>query len=228
MAENKQKKAKPIRLVFLGPPGSGKGTYAQRIAPRLKITHIAAGEVLREEISAGTELGKRASGYVSKGQLVPDGVVISAIQVRLEKALKETRGFLLDGFPRNMEQALQLEKATAIDVVINLDVPESVIVERLSARRQCEKCEKIYNIKFLKPKKEGICDVCGGKLFQRKDDTPEVIKQRLKIYEEQTAPLIDFYKAKGLLQTVTCTQVDIPPEIMVKEILGVLEKLKII
>lgn len=216
-----------MRLVLLGPPGSGKGTYASRLSPKLGIPHICMGYLCREEVAKGTELGKEIKRIMEEGGLQRDEVVIKMLKERLEKedALK---GFILDGFPRTIEQAKALEDMKKLDIVINLAVADEIIIARLSSRMTCKKCFKIYNILYLKPKKEGICDICGGELFQRKDDTPEVVKERIKVYNKQTEPLIMYYKDKGLLTHVTCESVDIPPEVIVKKIINVLKEKNIL
>jgi len=216
---------RPLKLVLLGPPGSGKGTYAQRIGPKLGIPHISTGDMFRENIKNKTELGKKAKEYIDKGELVPDEITIEMLKQRLEQD-DAKNGFILDGFPRTTTQAEALDKITKIDAVINLVVPDEVVIARLSSRRQCKKCGKIYNVLFLKPKKEGVCDVCGGELYQREDDKPEVIKERLKVYTKNTAPLIEYYKKKGVIIDIECKSVDVPPEIMVEKIMKALENVK--
>ncbi len=161
---------------------------------------------------------------MSKGELVPDNIVIEVLKKRLAKDDCK-KGVILDGYPRTVDQAKALENFTEIDVIIRLIVPEWVIVERLSSRRICKNCGAVYNIRFLKPKKEGICDKCGGELYQRIDDTPKVIKERLKIYEKQTQPLLEYYRGKVPFVEFKCESVDIPPEVAVAEILKRLEKL---
>ena len=216
-----------MRLVMLGPPGSGKGTYASRISPKLGVPMISTGDLCREEAAKGTELGKRIKKIMDAGGLQPDEVIIKMLKHRLEQP-DAKKGFILDGFPRTLEQAKALEGITKIDAVINLVVPDRVIIARLSARRQCRKCGAIYNVLFLKPKKEGICDKCGGELYQRDDDKPEAIKERLKLYEEKTAPLINYYKERGLKIDISCNSVDIPPEVQVDKIMKALKEHKII
>lgn len=210
-----------LRLILFGPPGSGKGTYAQRIAPKYNIPHIATGEIFRENIKKGTELGKLAQQYINKGQLVPDEVTIGLVEGRLKEPDAQN-GFILDGYPRNIAQAEALERITKVDAVVNLNVPDDIVIARLSARRQCRKCETIYNVLFLKPKKEGVCDKDGGELYQREDDKPDAIKARLKVYESQSAPVIEYYRKKGIVKDVECKELDIPPEEMVGRILKVL------
>lgn len=212
-----------MRIVFLGPPGSGKGTYAQRLSPKLGIPQVSTGDLFREHIKNKTEIGKKAKEYYDKGHLVPDEITITMLKERIGKKDCK-RGFILDGYPRNLQQAQALEKLTKIDLVINLEVPENVIIARLSTRRICKKCGAVYNIKTLKPKKEGVCDICGGQLYQREDDIPEIIKKRIKVYLARTQPLLKFYKDKDIVKNIKCKKVDIPPETVVKKILNVIKK----
>lgn len=213
-----------MKLIIFGPPGSGKGTYSSRLEKILGIKHIATGDIFREEVEKESELGKKVKGYLEKGQLVPDEIVNEVIRVKIEESEK---GFILDGYPRTLPQAEFLLSLTRIDAVIRLVVPEWVIVERLSSRVICERCGKVYNLKFLKPKVEGVCDACGGKLIQREDDKPEVIKERIKVYEEQTKPVLDFLSDKVKILDIECRSVDVPPEVMVDKIIEELKKAKI-
>ncbi len=210
-----------MKIIILGPQGSGKGTYASRLSPKLRIPHISTGDICREEVKKGTSLGKEIEKYVNAGELVPDEIIISMLKKRLEKEDCKN-GFILDGFPRTLNQAKELEKIAPPDVALYLDVPEWILLERLTSRVICEKCGKIYNLRTLKPKKEGICDICGGKLIRRKDETPEAIKKRLEEYEKKTKPLISYYEEKGILKKVSCDKIDIPPEVMVEKILKIL------
>ena len=213
-----------MKIVFLGPPGSGKGTYSTRIASILGIPHISTGDILRENVKNGTELGKVASNYMERGELVPDEIVIGMLKERIKKEDCKS-GFVLDGFPRTLHQAEELGKITNIDAVINLDVPDEVVVKRLSARRVCERCGAVYNLITLKPKVEGICDKCGGKLVQRKDDKPEVIKERLEVYKKTARSILEFYKGKGKLHNIEITRVDAPIQDGLERILKVLKSL---
>jgi adenylate kinase len=214
-----------MRLIIFGPPGSGKGTYALRLEPKLNIVKISTGDIFREAVKQNTPLGKKVSGYLERGELVPDDITIEVLKEKIE-GIKN--GFILDGYPRTLNQAEALEKITNIDAVINLIVPDSVIIERLSTRRVCKRCGEIYNIKYLKPKVPGVCDKCGGELYQRNDDKPEVIKQRLKTYEKQSKPLIDYYKKRIPFANVGCDRADIPPEVIVEKILKELKKLNLV
>jgi len=194
-----------MRLVLFGPPGSGKGTYGERISARYGIPHIATGDLIREEIRRGTERGRRLAGYVEKGLLVPDEEVLAILRERL--SLPDcSRGFVLDGFPRTMAQAEALDRLSPPELVLNLDVGEEVIVRRLSSRRICRTCGAIYNLISAPPRRPGVCDRCGGELYQREDDKPEVIRRRLEEYARLTRPVLEFYARKGILRTISLTE----------------------
>ena len=193
-------------MVLLGPPGAGKGTHAKILGELYQIPHISTGDLLRAQIQKGSELGKRAKSFIDNGKLVPDEVVIDMVGERLNQPDAQN-GFILDGFPRTVEQAKALnqmlaERNAPLNLVLQFDTSEKVIIDRLSGRRACSKCNANYHIRNILPKKEGICDVCGSALIQRKDDVPETIRQRLKVYEDQTAPLIEFYTQRKLLRAV--------------------------
>ena len=164
-----------MKAIIFGAPGAGKGTYSSRLQAKLGVDVIAMGDIFRESVKQNSELGKKVKSYVEKGALVPDDVVVEVLKDRLAKVPKG-KGFLLDGFPRTIEQADTLEGITKLDVILLLDVPDEIIIQRLSSRRICKKCGAVYNIRFLKPKVEGVCDKCGGELYQRADDNKEVIK----------------------------------------------------
>jgi adenylate kinase len=216
-----------VNAVIFGAPGSGKGTYASRLQSQLGVEVIATGDIFREIMKEDTPLGRKVKDYVERGLLVPDEVVIEVLKQSLAKT--RGKGFILDGYPRTIEQAKALEKIAKIDVIIHLVVPEWIIIERLSARRICKNCGEVYNIRYLKPKVAMICDKCGGSLYQRTDDTPEVIRERIKVYERQTQPILQYYREKGVpFVEFKCERVDIPPEIAVEEIKRGLEKLKLI
>jgi adenylate kinase len=216
-----------VNAVIFGAPGSGKGTYALRLQPKLNVEVIATGDIFREIMKENTPLGRKVKSYVEKGLLVPDDVAIEVLKQRLAK-IQSGKGFILDGYPRTIKQAKALDEITKIDVIIRLVVPEWVIIERLSARRICQNCGAIYNLRFLKPKVDMICDKCGGKLYQRLDDTPEVIKKRIEVYERQTQPILQYYKRKGIpFVEFKCESVDVPPEVAVEEILKELKKLNL-
>lgn len=194
-------------IIMLGAPGTGKGTVATKLSSKLKIPQISTGDIFRAHIKEQTEIGKEADKYISKGQLVPDEITIEIVKERLEKKDTEN-GAILDGFPRTIEQAKKLdeflaEKGKKVDTVINLISPEEEIIERIVTRRVCsnQECKKVFNIILDPPKVEGICDRCGSKLIQRKDDNEETIKKRLQTYHTQTNKLVDYYKEKGILDT---------------------------
>ena len=217
-----------MKFLIFGPPGAGKGTYSTRLQDILGIAAISTGDIFREAIENGTELGKKVKSYVESGELVPDEITSKVLKKRLEQH-DAKKGFILDGYPRTLKQANDLGKITKIDAVINLIVPEWVIIERLSSRRVCPVCGTIYNIRFLKPKVDELCDKDGAKIIQRDDDKPEVIKVRLRIYEGATKPLLEFFKKKKIeFVNIECNDVDIPPEIMVDKILKSLKEKKLI
>ena len=207
---------------MFGPPGSGKGTYASRLSGRLSIPHISTGDLVRDEIKNQTELGRRINDYSSRGLLVPDNVMCEVLQNRISRP-DCAGGFILDGFPRTIPQALELEKTSVADVIINLQVPDTVIIERLASRLTCRSCGTIYNKQFLKPKIEGQCDKCGGKLYQREDDQPNVIQQRLQLYRKQTQPLLDYYLRRNRVRNIANQEAGVPPEKVVDEIINVIQ-----
>ncbi len=191
-----------MRLMFLGAPGAGKGTQAENVSEKYHIPAISTGALLREAMSAGTELGQKAKSYVTVGALVPDDVVIGIIKERLADSDCKN-GFILDGFPRTVAQAKALdEMGISMDGVISIEVPDEKIVTRMGGRRLCGKCGASYHTEYKPAAVDGICDKCGGELIIRADDKPEVVKSRLVTYHEQTEPLKDFYAAKGVLKTV--------------------------
>jgi adenylate kinase len=216
-----------LKAIIFGPPGSGKGTYASRLHDKLGVDVIAMGDIFREIMKENTALGKKVKGFVEKGSLVPDDVVIEVLKQRLANTSPK-KGFILDGFPRTVEQATALDKITKIDIIIQLTVPDWIIVERLSTRRICRSCGEVYNVRYLKPKVEGKCDKCGGELYQRSDDTAKVIKDRILVYERQTQPILQQYaQKKTALVEFKCERLDTPPEIAVEEILKCLGKLNL-
>ncbi len=196
-----------MRLVLLGPPGAGKGTQAQVLSKDLNIPHISTGDMLREALKAASPLGLEAKAYMEKGALVPDELVIALVKLRLSKS-DAKKGFILDGFPRTPEQAKSLDESLKelkmpLDAVLYFKTSLAVIITRLSGRRVCGQCGKNYHQVNFRPKAEGVCDVCGSKLIQRPDDKEETIEKRLKVYEDQTAPLIDYYKRKNILSEIS-------------------------
>lgn len=191
-----------MKIILLGAPGAGKGTQAERICDHLSIPAISTGNIIREALKSGSEIGEKAKSYINDGKLVPDEVVIEIIKDRLNNEDCKN-GYILDGFPRTIPQAEALDKmGIDIDKVIDIEVPEKDIIERLSGRRVCEKCGASYNLIHKKPVNEGVCDKCAGTLVQRKDDHPDTVKERLRVYNDQTAPLKDFYRQKGKLFVV--------------------------
>ncbi len=216
-----------MNALIFGAPGSGKGTCASRLQSKLGVQVICMGDILRAIIKDNSPLGKKVKNYVEKGLLAPDEIVIEVLQKTINDAPKSS-GFILDGFPRTVAQAEALGKIAKIDTIMMLDVPAPIIIERLSTRRTCKNCGEVYNTKFLKPKVENVCDKCGGSLYQRADDNPEVIKNRLDVYEKQTSPLIQYYKKKKVpLITHKVTDVNSPPEIAVEHMFSELKKLKL-
>ena len=214
-----------MKIILLGPPGAGKGTYASRLTPILKLPHISSGDMVRDEIKAQTELGKLMKEYSDKGKLGPDEIMIKILAKRLRKPDCK-KGCILDGFPRTIKQAEALEKIVKIDLVINLNVPDDIIITRLSNRLTCKKCGTIYNKLTLKPKRDNICDKCGGELYQREDDKPEVIQERLNVYRKKTEPLIECYKKKDLLKNVSCNDLMTPPEVIVEKIKSIIDSVQ--
>jgi len=196
-----------MRLIFLGPPGAGKGTHAKILSERYQIPHISTGDILRAKIKDGSEIGNKAKEFMEAGSLVPDEVVIEMVKQRLQEP-DSKKGFLLDGFPRTLKQAEAFDVALSqlevnLDAVLNFDASEAIILMRLSGRRVCSGCGATYHVRNLPPKVEGKCDACeNGSLIQRKDDNEETIKNRLNVYEQDTAPLVDYYKKKNVLHQV--------------------------
>ena len=196
-----------MNIIMLGAPGAGKGTIAALIKEKYNLPHISTGDIFRANIKEETELGKLAKSYIDKGALVPDDVTINMVIDRLSNDDCKS-GYILDGFPRTIVQATEFEKAlqksnSKIDVCILVDGDDDMIANRLSGRRVCEKCGASYHIEHMKPQKDGVCDKCGGNLIHRKDDTVEVIKDRLSTYHEQTQPLIDYYNKSGNIKTIS-------------------------
>ena len=216
-----------VNAIIFGAPGSGKGTYASRLQSKLGVNVIAMGDIFREIMKEDTDLGREVRGYVEKGLLGPDSLTIQVLKQHIAK-IKNKKDFLFDGYPRTIEQAKALETIAKIDVIIQLVVPDWIIIERLSTRRICKNCGEVYNIRYLKPKRDMMCDKCGGPLYQRPDDTPEVIKKRIEVYEQQTQPILQYYKEKGVPFIEFKTEsLEMPPEVAVEEILKGLKKFKL-
>ncbi|MFD5334682.1 adenylate kinase [Streptomyces hawaiiensis] len=197
-----------MRIVLVGPPGAGKGTQAAFLAKNLSIPHISTGDLFRANISRQTELGKLAKSYMDAGNLVPDEVTIAMAKDRMEQPDAEN-GFLLDGFPRNVSQAEALDElleteSMQLDAVLDLEVPEDEVVKRIAGRRICRNdSSHVFHVTYKQPAKDGVCDVCGGELYQRDDDSEETVRTRLEVYHTQTEPIIDYYKAQGLVVTIS-------------------------
>ena len=214
-----------MRLVLVGPPGAGKGTQAKFIARHFKIPQISTGDIFRANVAAESILGIEAKRYMEVGELVPDEVTIAMVQVRLARD-DTAPGFLLDGFPRTVPQAKSLaeiltEFEAELDAVLELRIDDEEVVRRLSGRRTCRKCGRVWHTEFDRPMVEGICDDCGATLFQRDDDQPDTIRRRLEVYREQTAPLVDYYRGEGLLRTIDATG---PVDEVTRRAIGALEQ----
>jgi len=227
-----------LKLIIFGPPGSGKGTYSMRLKEKYGLEKISTGDIFREEIKKGTELGKRIENYLKEGKLVPDETVIEVV----ERKLKGLDNFILDGFPRTVEQAKALDRITKIDAIIKINAHKEILIEKISARRICSnpKCDGNYNVADIKKVIEGIeyilppllpkndmkCDKCGSPLIQRDDDRPEVIEERLKVYEQQSKPVIEYYQKKSTVPFIEIWM-NRPPEEVVEKIVKALEQMNI-
>ena len=191
-----------MKLILLGAPGAGKGTQAEILCKKLDIPTISTGNILRAAIKDGTPTGLKAKSYIDAGALVPDEVIIGIVDERLAQP-DCAKGYILDGVPRTIAQAEALEKAgITFDAVVSIEISEEEILSRMTGRRVCEACGSSYNVVAVPPRREGVCDNCGGRLIQRKDDTPETVRERLKVYHTETEPLVDFYAQRGLLRSV--------------------------
>jgi adenylate kinase len=198
-----------MRLILLGAPGSGKGTQAKKLMERYSIPEISTGEILRKAVADGTPLGRDAKVFMDRGELVIDSIVLGLIHARLKKE-DCGKGYIIDGFPRNEAQAVSLDKmlsaiGSPVSVTVSIDVDQNELIKRMSGRRICKLCGQVYNLYFLPPKKNHICDRCGGDFYQRDDDREETIRKRLDVYESQKSPLAAYYRRKGILKTITGT-----------------------
>lgn len=195
-----------MRVIFLGPPGAGKGTQAKFLERKHHVCRISTGDILRKAVRDGTSLGKQAAEYIDKGELVPDDIMLNLVRDRLQQGDCKT-GFVLDGFPRTIAQANGLDSilermGSKLDCVLCMQVPHEMIVQRLAGRRTCGRCGALYHVIFNPPRKKNVCDKCQGRLYQREDDQEETIEARLRVYETRTAPLIDYYRDRGLLRNI--------------------------
>ncbi len=221
---------KHVNLILLGPPGAGKGTQAKRLVERYPLVHLSSGDMLRAERSAGSELGKAVQNYMDSGKLVPDELVTEVVISRIKRELSESgKGVLLDGFPRTEPQAKDLANAMEqmqekIDAVIDLQLDSEIIVERMAGRRSCPKCGRVYHLKANPPKNDNLCDDCNVELIQRPDDKEDVVRKRISVYQEQTAPLEEFYRKAGLLYEVdAAADIDKVSEAIFKIVDGLIE-----
>ncbi|MDF2843369.1 MAG: adenylate kinase [Herbinix sp.] len=213
-----------MKIIMLGAPGAGKGTQAKKLASKYGIPHISTGDIFRANIKNGTELGQKAKVYMDQGLLVPDELVVDLVVDRFKQADCEN-GYVLDGFPRTIPQAKALDEALeknkdAVEYAIDVDVPDEAIISRMAGRRACVGCGGTYHLVTIPPKTEGICDTCGAELILREDDKPETVEKRLKVYHDQTQPLIEYYQGKNILRTVDGTQ-DL--EDVFKDIIAIVE-----
>jgi adenylate kinase len=194
-----------MRIVLLGAPGAGKGTQCKRVADRYNLAHLSSGDILRQQRAAGTELGKKAQSYMDSGGLVPDEIIVGMMADEIRKTA--SAGFVLDGFPRTVNQALELDKAMTsdgkkIDLVLNLEIDEEIVFRRMTGRRSCPVCGAVYHIENLKPKVEGICDRDGAELVQRPDDSRKVVANRIEVYHQQTAPVVEYYRENNTVYDI--------------------------
>ncbi|MGL5652589.1 MAG: adenylate kinase [Paraclostridium sp.] len=199
-----------MRIILLGPPGAGKGTQAAGIVEKYNIPHISTGDIFRKNIKEGTELGKKAKGYIDQGLLVPDELTVGLVTDRIAQADCE-KGFMLDGFPRNVAQAQHLDEylkevGISLDKVVNIEVDKDILVGRAVGRRICKSCGATYHVEFNPPKVDGICDVCGGELYQRADDNEETVSKRIQVYLDETKPLVNYYSEEGIIANINGQQ----------------------
>ncbi|RLE17732.1 MAG: adenylate kinase [Acidobacteria bacterium] len=207
------------KVVFLGAPGTGKGTQAKKLSAKYGLPHISTGDILRNAVKMGTDLGMKAKSIMDRGELVPDEVILGIIKNRLAKPDCK-KGFLLDGFPRTLAQAEGFDRLDSVNCAIQIDVPSDVLVKRLVLRRTCSSCGAMYHLEYHPPRVEGVCDICGAALVQREDDSESVVKSRFRVYVEKTEPLIGYYRQKGVLYNVDGNQ-DI--ETVFSEIVQIIE-----
>ncbi len=215
-----------MRIILLGPPGAGKGTQAGLLKEKLGLLHISTGDILREEMKRKTALGIQIQKYVESGGLVPDDIITRIVENKLMTDEVKTQGYMLDGFPRTQQQAEDLDRITEkigqpIDYTLYMNASEDVIIRRLSGRRICRQCGAIFHVENMPPKKEGVCDFCGGELYQRKDDNEETIRHRIAVYQEKTAPIIDYYEKQGKLRRLNG---DEDAETVLQQILDIFQK----
>lgn len=199
-----------MRIILLGPPGAGKGTQAAGIVEKYNIPHISTGDIFRKNIKEGTELGKKAKGYIDQGLLVPDELTVGLVTDRISQPDCKN-GFMLDGFPRNVAQAQHLDKylkevGISLDKVVNIEVDKDILVGRAVGRRICKSCGATYHVEFNPPKVDGVCDVCGGELYQRADDNEETVSKRIQVYLDETKPLVNYYSQEGIIANINGQQ----------------------
>lgn len=199
-----------MRIILLGPPGAGKGTQAAGIVEKYNIPHISTGDIFRKNIKEGTELGKKAKGYIDQGLLVPDELTVGLVTDRIAQSDCE-KGFMLDGFPRNVAQAQHLDEylkevGISLDKVVNIEVDKDILVGRAVGRRICKSCGSTYHVEFNPPKVDGVCDVCGGELYQRADDNEETVSKRIQVYLDETKPLVNYYSEEGIIANINGQQ----------------------
>ncbi len=216
-----------VNALIFGAPGSGKGTYGARLQAKLGVDLIAMGDIFRGIMKESIPLAQTVRSYVEAGLLVPDGIALEVVKKSIA-AIHSSRGFILDGYPRTLAQAEELDKIAKIDVILQLDVPDWIIIERLSGRRVCRNCHSVFNMRFLKPKVDELCDKCGGPLYQRTDDNPEVIQIRLDLYDRETSNLLRYYKGRNVPFIVHKSHtLDEPPDAVVAHFIAELKKLKL-